>query len=50
MKGYRERCMASGMAGYLSEPIRPQELHRLPEKYVSLKRERLQDLEPVTRK
>ena len=31
MKGDRERCLAAGMDGYLSKPIRPQELDKLLE-------------------
>jgi two-component system, sensor histidine kinase and response regulator len=33
MTGDRERCLASGMDGYLSKPIRPQELDTLLQKY-----------------
>jgi two-component system sensor histidine kinase/response regulator len=34
MAGDRERCLAAGMDGYLSKPIRPQELDNLLQKYV----------------
>ena len=37
MNGDRERCMAVGMDGYISKPIRPQELDELLEKHVSQK-------------
>lgn len=33
MKGDLERCLAAGMDGYLTKPIRPQELDELLEKY-----------------
>jgi CheY-like chemotaxis protein len=34
MKGDRERCIAAGMDGYLSKPIRPQELDDLLSRYL----------------
>jgi signal transduction histidine kinase/DNA-binding response OmpR family regulator len=35
MKGDQERCLAAGMDGYLSKPIRPQELDSILETYVA---------------
>jgi PAS domain S-box-containing protein len=35
MKGDREKCIAGGMDGYLTKPIRPQELDDLLENYIS---------------
>jgi two-component system sensor histidine kinase/response regulator len=37
MKGDRERCLAAEMDGYLSKPIRAQELYELLENYVALR-------------
>jgi CheY-like chemotaxis protein len=34
MTGDRERCLAAGMDGYLSKPIRPLELDNLLQKYL----------------
>lgn len=36
MNGDKERCIAAGMDGYLSKPIRPQELDEVLDSYVSL--------------
>ena len=37
MKGDREKCLAAGMDGYLTKPIRPQELDEVLEIYVARK-------------
>jgi len=34
MKGDRERCLAAGMDGYLTKPIRSQELDEVLEPYL----------------
>jgi CheY-like chemotaxis protein len=39
MKGDRERCISAGMDGYLSKPIRPQELDEVLDRYLSMNRE-----------
>jgi CheY-like chemotaxis protein len=36
MKGDRERCIAAGMDGYLSKPIRPQELDEVLDEYMAI--------------
>ncbi len=47
MKGDRERCMGARMDGYLSKPIRPQELEAVLDKYSALKQEAVPSPEPV---
>jgi two-component system, sensor histidine kinase and response regulator len=37
MKGDQERCLSAGMDGYLSKPIRTQELDKILERFISLK-------------
>jgi CheY-like chemotaxis protein len=37
MKGDEERCKSAGMDGYLTKPIRPQELGSLLDRYVAAK-------------
>jgi HPt (histidine-containing phosphotransfer) domain-containing protein len=36
MSGDRERCITAGMDGYLSKPIRPQELDQILDSYLAL--------------
>jgi two-component system, sensor histidine kinase and response regulator len=37
MNGDKERCIEAGLDGYLSKPIRPQELDEVLERYIALK-------------
>ena len=47
MKGDREKCMAGGMDGYLSKPIRPQELDQVLDIYVARRLEARSLAEPA---
>ena len=47
MKGDREKCLAAGMDGYLTKPIRPQELDELLRMYVMRKMEAAKLPEPA---
>jgi len=47
MTGDRERCLAAGMDGYLSKPIRPQELDTILEGYVARRIATANSLETV---
>jgi signal transduction histidine kinase/DNA-binding response OmpR family regulator len=40
MKDDQERCLGAGMDGYLSKPIRPQELDEILDRYLAARRER----------
>jgi signal transduction histidine kinase/DNA-binding response OmpR family regulator len=39
MKGDREKCLAGGMDGYLTKPIRPQELDEILQRYLARRAE-----------
>jgi two-component system, sensor histidine kinase and response regulator len=41
MKGDRDRCLAAGMDGYLTKPIRPRELDDMLERYLARRAEEL---------
>ena len=50
MKGDREKCLAAGMDGYLTKPIRPHELDELLHTYVVRKAAASKALEGVLTK
>ena len=50
MKGDREKCLARGMDGYLTKPIRPQELDELLEIYVARRKGAANEAERILSK
>ena len=47
-KGDRERCLDAGMDGYLTKPIRPEELETIRGLYAGQKVRAAEDAEPVS--
>jgi len=47
MKGDREKCLAAGMDGYISKPIRPQELDDVLENFVAGRTQAVTSAEPA---
>lgn len=50
MKGDREKCLAAGMDGYLTKPIRPAELDGVLDGYVARRREATSETERILSK
>ena len=50
MKGDREKCLAGGMDGYLSKPIRPLELDELLQSYLAPRMEAPETRESILSK
>jgi CheY-like chemotaxis protein len=50
MKGDREKCLAAGMDGYLTKPIRTPELDEILKKYLARQSEPAGTLESILTK
>src|SRR6267143_3389255 len=50
MKGDREKCLAAGMDGYLTKPIRPQELDVVLDIYVARRKGAANEAERILSK
>jgi CheY-like chemotaxis protein len=47
MKGDEERCLAAGMDGYLTKPIRTKELDEILERYIALRKKTVLNSKPL---